>query len=721
MLLDPAKMRRNVENKTPRSSKLSEEEHRLKRKKETTIRISVMKAMRPPPLELSKRTTTRKKVSEVHIEPLTKKAKERSSTKRSLRRRRSQTGKSVAISSLTILAVIGLQKLFSALRPPSVSRRNRAEILCLRRNRRENTVSPPESSEIYCAALSKSLNRLLFFSFSRSCLSFSSLLPFLFFLSSLLLLSLRQRTEPQRLVFFARTMLLSLSRLLSSGIIAPGVPIIFVRTKLDLRDDKAILHHAQAFVLNWHALSQNLTRRSLDSKLGDSLGWENKKTCIIATLSPAVHWSRGDLKCSRLRTQGQSILGANQSFNQKNDDICLDKGPRAMVKLERLTLMRAMAEQIEQMGGQTENYQKVLLEEMQGKYTTGQARDCSDLTNRLDLSQTSKMLASTNRGTAEISICHEGGKISLLQSRKKAGREDKLSADNRKVVDNYQAILVRASRDIFTSHLEAVQNVVRLHKPNSSAASRKFQHWRTSISCFPGMGQHTVVMRNGSLCRGIETGGFKNSTALKMPSLPTKRSRMKHVSVFPCKLRMNAREGADFSAAKTLSNGVAASAICGSCGVSFQTLQLKTHESLNSKQVADVSLLVNSACDNDPARYMSQEVAILGWIIPEPFATPPNSNCGSSDLRNTVTQGAEREKGKKDYTREKGTESDIELTSVGSSWRSSFCKTFTGREEMGKLEGGMHLFLEQSPGSTSGEAADFCTVLVWKSNIKLEP
>lgn len=43
---------------------------------------------------------------------------------------------------------------------------------------------------------------------------------------------------------------------------------------------------------------------------------------------------------------------------------------------------KAMAEQIEQMGGQIENYQKKL-EELQDKYT-GQVRECSDLTCRLD-------------------------------------------------------------------------------------------------------------------------------------------------------------------------------------------------------------------------------------------------------------------------------------------------------------------------------------------------
>ncbi|KAJ4900011.1 Uncharacterized protein Rs2_13962 [Raphanus sativus] len=51
-------------------------------------------------------------------------------------------------------------------------------------------------------------------------------------------------------------------------------------------------------------------------------------------------------------------------------------------KLFELRLNMAMAEQIEQMGGQIENYQKKL-EELQDKYT-GQVRECSDLTSRLE-------------------------------------------------------------------------------------------------------------------------------------------------------------------------------------------------------------------------------------------------------------------------------------------------------------------------------------------------
>ncbi|CAF1867803.1 unnamed protein product [Brassica napus] len=123
-----------------------------------------------------------------------------------------------------------------------------------------------------------------------------------------------------------------------------------------------------------------------------------------------------------------------------------------------------------------------------------------------------------------------------------AGRENKLSADNRKVVDNYQAELseqisnlfsmvasclsqqnaqlhgvnklsqsrleahnkailemkkkVGASRDLYSSHLEAVQNVVRLHKANSNACLEEVSALTTSsassIDEFLASGEETT-------------------------------------------------------------------------------------------------------------------------------------------------------------------------------------------------------------------------------------
>ncbi|CAH2059157.1 unnamed protein product [Thlaspi arvense] len=502
---------------------------------------------------------------------------------------------------------------------------------------------------------------------------------------------------------------------------APGVPIIFVRTKLDLRDDKrfftmlklrAKLACAQS-KSDSEKLVADLTNRvelllqeiltllqrageinkslltlgrvisalvenlghipSRDSKLGDSLGGRTK-TCIIATLSPAVHCLEETLSALDYAHRAKHIR-SKPELNQKMMTSALIKdlyGEIERLKAEvyasrekncvympkeRYYQKKAMAEQIEQMGGQTENYQK-LLEEMQGKYT-GQARDCSDLTNRLDvtekkLSQTSKMLASTNEELKKSQYAMKE-KDFITSEQKKAGREDKLSADNRKVVDNYQvelfsehfsnmfskvasclsqqnahlqgvnklsqsrleahnkAILVRASRDIFTSHLEAVQNVVRLHKPNSSACLEEFL----------ASGDGTTP----SLCDELQNALASGEMALFAGELRLVDSRLhsfkdavssnetfsdEHVSVVhnltddakrkwetvSMQAENDAREGADFSAAKHCRMELLLQQSVGHAELAFKHCNL-THESLNSKQVADVSLLVNSACDND--------------------------------------------------------------------------------------------------------------------------
>jgi kinesin family protein 11 len=57
---------------------------------------------------------------------------------------------------------------------------------------------------------------------------------------------------------------------------------------------------------------------------------------------------------------------------------------------------KVMAEQIEQMGGQIENYQKQL-EELQDKYV-GQVRECSDLTTKLDITEVYDTLFGLNVG-----------------------------------------------------------------------------------------------------------------------------------------------------------------------------------------------------------------------------------------------------------------------------------------------------------------------------------
>ncbi|CAH2059163.1 unnamed protein product [Thlaspi arvense] len=721
MLLDPAKMRRNVE--TNATVVATERRNPIEKKKETTISPmdSVDEAMRPPPLELSKRTTTRKKSQKftlkfplVDIEAAHEESEGKEFNKKESEKEKIADWKSVAISSLTILAVIGLQKLFSALRPSVSPPKSPGNTVSLRRNRREILWSPPEIVGKYCAASVKVLIDFSSFLFLDH-VFFSSLLRslLLLFSSSSLLFVNGQTTT----ACILRQDYASLSHSIAElRHYAPGVPIIFVRTKLDLRDDKRFFT-----MLKLRAKLACAQSKSDSEKLVADL--TNRVELLLQEILTLLQRA-GEINKSLL-TLGRviSALGRKSwthsfQLNQKMMTSALIKdlyGEIERLKAE-VYASRAMAElRFEQMGGQTENYQKLhkflsdhLLEEMQGKYT-GQARDCSDLTNRLDVTEPNEQDACFHHEELKKSQYAMKEKDFITSEQKKAGREDKLSADNRKVVDNYQqnahlqgvnklsqSRLEAHNKSLnfvtlfckfacpghsgfelqgiyLLSHLEAVQNVVRLHKPNSSACPRKFQHWRPrvqgSIDAFldfflvvfllPGMdtAHRRYVMnfrmpscfrRNGSLCRGIETGVIQDSTALKDAVSSNETFSDEHVSVFPMQAENDAREGADFSAAKH-------------CRMELLLQQ---------------SRLCHTCMDH-----------------PGAFCHTPNSNCGSSDMRNvksdlkiiarnrarlTVTQGAEREKGKKDYTREKGTESDIELTSVGSSWRSSFCKTFTG-------------------------------------------
>ncbi|CAN7137735.1 unnamed protein product [Brassica rapa subsp. narinosa] len=318
-----------------------------------------------------------------------------------------------------------------------------------------------------------------------------------------------------------------------------------------------------------------------DSKLTrllrDSLGGRTK-TCIIATVSPAVHCLEETLSTLDYAHRAKHIrnkpevnqkmmkstlikdlygeierLKAEVYASREKNGVYMPKERYYQEESER----KAMAEQIEQMGGQIENYQKKL-EELQDKYT-GQVRECSDLTSRLDsteksLSQTSKMLASTDEELKKSQYAMKEKDFIISEQKKsenilvqqacvlqsnlekatkeneslhqKIGKENKLSADNRKVVDNYQAELseqisnlfsmvasclsqqnaqlhgvnklsqsrleahnkailemkkkVGASRDLYSSHLEAVKNVVRLHKANSNACLEEVSALTTS-------------------------------------------------------------------------------------------------------------------------------------------------------------------------------------------------------------------------------------------------
>ncbi|XP_015581587.2 kinesin-like protein KIN-5C [Ricinus communis] len=307
-----------------------------------------------------------------------------------------------------------------------------------------------------------------------------------------------------------------------------------------------------------------------DSKLTrllrDSLGGRTK-TCIIATVSPAVHCLEETLSTLDYAHRAKNIKNKPE-VNQKMMKSTLIKDLYG--EIERLksevyaarekngvyipkdryyqeeSERKAMADQIEQMGGTIENHQKQM-EELQVRYDA-QVQQCSDLSRKLDatekdLSQTCKLLTNTEdelkkcrytlkekdfiiseQRKAENALAHQAcvlrsdlekalqDNASLFQ---KIGREDKLNADNRAVVSNFQVELsqqisslqgmvassmvrqdehiqcveklchsfldihdkavkdmkkkLTASRALYISHVEAVQNVVRLHKASSIA------------------------------------------------------------------------------------------------------------------------------------------------------------------------------------------------------------------------------------------------------------
>ncbi|KAK6231854.1 hypothetical protein SCA6_001927 [Theobroma cacao] len=308
-----------------------------------------------------------------------------------------------------------------------------------------------------------------------------------------------------------------------------------------------------------------------DSKLTrllrDSLGGRTK-TCIIATVSPAVHCLEETLSTLDYAHRAKNIKNKPE-VNQKMMKSTLIKdlyGEIERLKAEVYAARekngvyipkeryyqeeserKAMADQIEQIGVLLETHQKQL-EELQDKYVA-QVRQCSDLSGKLEtteknLNETSKLLANSEE---ELKKCHYvlREKEFIISEQKKAenalahqacvlrsdlekalkdnaslflkiGREDKLNADNRVVVNNFQlelaqqigslcnlvassvsrqsehlqsveklchsfmtihdkAILdmkkkVTAARALHVSHMEAVQNVVRLHKASSNAA-----------------------------------------------------------------------------------------------------------------------------------------------------------------------------------------------------------------------------------------------------------
>lgn len=307
-----------------------------------------------------------------------------------------------------------------------------------------------------------------------------------------------------------------------------------------------------------------------DSKLTrllrDSLGGRTK-TCIIATVSPAVHCLEETLSTLDYAHRAKNIRNKPE-VNQKMTKQTLIKdlyGEIDRLKAEVYAARekngvyvpkdryykeeserKAMADQIEQMGITLETHQKQM-EELQEKYD-GQVQQSSDLSCKLEVSEdnlneTSNLLVNTKeelkksqyalkerdyiiaeQRKAENALTHQACLLrsdlekalkdnALLFS--KLVREDKLNAKNRLVVNNFQADLtsklgalcntvttsmsqqdehlqcverlcttfldfheksvsalrekVSTSRATYISHVEAVQNVVRLHVAGSNA------------------------------------------------------------------------------------------------------------------------------------------------------------------------------------------------------------------------------------------------------------
>ncbi|GAB2255163.1 hypothetical protein Droror1_Dr00008941 [Drosera rotundifolia] len=307
-----------------------------------------------------------------------------------------------------------------------------------------------------------------------------------------------------------------------------------------------------------------------DSKLTrllrDSLGGRTK-TCIIATVSPAVHCLEETLSTLDYAHRAKSIKNKPE-VNEKMMKSTLIKDLYA--EIERLkgelhaarekngvyipkeryfqeeTERKGMADQIEQMTITIENQQKQL-EEVQSKYDA-EVQQCSDLSIKLDSMQ--KLLNLTrqklNGAEEEVSRCKYAlkGKDFIISEQRKAedtlaqqacdlrselekvlqnnaslyakiAREDKLNADNKSTVINFQTNLVErlgslcttvtssmskqkeqlklvdnmcqslleahdkaihelkkkvmVSRSSYATHMEDLHNMIRLHRNNCDA------------------------------------------------------------------------------------------------------------------------------------------------------------------------------------------------------------------------------------------------------------
>ncbi|KAK2454736.1 kinesin protein KIN-5D [Trifolium repens] len=317
-----------------------------------------------------------------------------------------------------------------------------------------------------------------------------------------------------------------------------------------------------------------------DSKLTrllrDSLGGRTK-TCIIATVSPAVHCLEETLSTLDYAHRAKNIRNKPE-VNQKLMKTTLIKDLYGEIErlkgevyaarekngiyipkdryIQEENEKKAMADQIEQMNIALDSHQKKF-EELQSKYND-QILQCSHFSTKLDvteknLKQTSILLASTEEELKKCRYILKEKDFIISEQRKaenalthqacilradlekavqdnaslflKLGREDKLNSDNRTVVDNFQVELaqqvgslcntvatslsrqnehlqcvenlchsfmrihdkavvdlkqkVTTLRALYISHVEAMQNVARLHKSGSDAT---FQELSSLVS-----------------------------------------------------------------------------------------------------------------------------------------------------------------------------------------------------------------------------------------------
>ncbi|KAI7748783.1 hypothetical protein M8C21_013644 [Ambrosia artemisiifolia] len=285
---------------------------------------------------------------------------------------------------------------------------------------------------------------------------------------------------------------------------------------------------------------------SLDSKLTrllrDSLGGRTK-TCIIATVSPAVNQKM--MKTTLIKDLYGEIerLKAEVYASREKNGVYLPKERYDQEEMER----KSMADKIEKMGIKMENQQKQF-EELQTQFNA-RVEECCELSCKLELTQTTlnqtnDVLANTEETLKKCQYALKERDFIIQEQQKaenalaqqacilradlekslqdnaslfmKIAREDTLNATNRSVVDKFESELaqdvgslcnmvaasvsqqndqlqciekfcdtlininnkaisdlkkkVSDSRNLYISHVEDMENVVRLHKASANGS-----------------------------------------------------------------------------------------------------------------------------------------------------------------------------------------------------------------------------------------------------------